>query len=205
MKLVIASKNVHKIREIRAMLKPYPSWDVYSLIDFPDYIPPEETATTFEGNAVLKATHAAIATGAWALADDSGLVVPALNGAPGVYSARYAGEKATDKDNRVKLLKEMQGIKDVNRNAYYSCCLALASPEELKKTVCAQCEGTILEKERGGQGFGYDSLFMKHDYNKTFAELEEEVKNRISHRRKALDKMLITLEQLAEELSETPG
>jgi len=115
MKLVIASNNVHKIREIRAMLKGQSLWDIYSLIDFPDYHPPEETGETFEENAILKATHAAKALGAWVIADDSGLVVPALNNEPGVRSARYAGENATDKDNRKKLLAAMQSLKGLDR------------------------------------------------------------------------------------------
>lgn len=203
MKLVIASKNVHKIREIRAILKGNPHWDLYSLIDFPGYIPPEETGETFEDNAILKAIHAGRTLNAWALADDSGLVVPSLGDKPGIFSARYAGEEATDRDNRKKLLKEMEGLKGSRRDAYYACAMALASPEKLEKIVTAHCEGAILEEERGGGGFGYDPLFKKHDYNKTFAELEEEVKNRISHRRKALDKMIITLESIAEQLSES--
>lgn len=193
MKLVIASKNKHKIRELRAMLKTKAKWDLYSLIDFPEYHPPEETGASFEENAILKATHAAKTLGEWVLADDSGLVVPALMGAPGVYSARYAGNKATDKDNRKKLLQEMLPLKEQERAAYFECCIAIASPSGLEKCVCARCEGTIAEKEQGSQGFGYDSLFKKHDYNKTFAELDEETKNRISHRRKALDKILLFL------------
>lgn len=205
MKLVIASRNVHKIREIRAMLKGIGAWDLYSLIDFSDYIPPEEMGETFEENATAKALHAANALDAWVLADDSGLVVPALDGKPGVYSARFAGEKATDKDNRKKLLEAMQGLKEEQREAYYACSLALASPEGLEKSVTAFCEGTILHSERGGQGFGYDSLFQKHDYSKSFAELEEAMKNRISHRRKALDRMIITLEALSEKLAEIPS
>lgn len=203
MKLVIASKNVHKIRELRAMLKGDSHWDLYSLIDFPDYVPPEETGGTFEENAILKATHAAKALDAFALADDSGLVIPALGGEPGLHSARYAGLQATDKDNRKKLLEAMKSLKGNSRDGYYACSMALASPESLEKVVTARCEGAILDEEIGGGGFGYDPLFKKHDYNKTFAELEEEVKNRISHRRKALDKMLITLETLSEELSES--
>lgn len=203
MKLVIASKNVHKIRELRSMLKAVPLWDLYSLIDFPQYTPPEETGSTFEENAILKAEGAAKALDAWVLADDSGLVVPALGGAPGVYSARYGGQEATDKENRKKLLQKMQGMKEENRDAYFECAMALASPDGVRKVVTARCEGTIVDAERGGQGFGYDPLFQKHDYSKTFAELEEATKNRISHRRKALDRMLGVLEIVAEELSES--
>jgi len=197
MKLIIASRNIHKIREIRAMLKNSPKWDLFSLIDFPDYEPPEETGTTFIENSELKALHAARTLGAWAIADDSGLVVPALDQAPGVRSARYAGERATDKENRKKLLKEMEHLQEDDRAAYYECAMSVASPEGIEKSVSARCEGSITSTERGSQGFGYDSLFMKHDYSKTFAELEEEMKNRVSHRRKALDKILLFLENRA--------
>lgn len=203
MKLVIASHNVHKIREFRSILKSVGEFDIYSLLDYPDYTPPAETGVTFEENAILKATSAAKALDAYVLADDSGLVVPVLKGAPGVYSARYAGKDATDKDNRKKLLDALGNYQDEDRDAYFECCIALASPNGLEKCVSARCEGRILYKERGGQGFGYDSLFIKHEYNKTFAELEEEVKNRVSHRRKALDKILVTLESIAKELAET--
>lgn len=194
MKLIIASRNVHKIREIRAILKEKNKWDLYSLIDFPEYKPPAEIGETFEENAILKATHAAKALDALVLSDDSGLVIPALKGAPGVRSARFAGENATDKDNRKKLLEAMKHLKKEERSGYYECYMALASPDGLEKCVSGRCEGLITESEVGGQGFGYDCIFKKHDYNKTFAQLEEEVKNRISHRRKALDKILIHLE-----------
>ncbi len=194
--LVIASTNMHKIREFRAMLKPNPRFDILSLCDFPQYVPPEETGTTFEENAALKAEHAAKTLGRWVIADDSGLVVPALSGAPGVYSARYAGKDATDADNRKKLLEQMQHLLDDDRSAYYECCIVLASPAGVKKCTRGTCEGTLLSQERGGSGFGYDPLFIKHGYSKTFAEMEESTKNRISHRRKALDKILLSIEAL---------
>jgi XTP/dITP diphosphohydrolase len=196
--LLIATQNGHKIREIRALLKPLKRFDIYSLLDFSDYIPPPETGDTFEANAVSKALHAAKTLGKWALADDSGLVVPALGGEPGIYSARYAGENASDKDNRKKLLKKMEGLKGERRFAYFECCIALASPQGIRKVATGYCEGMVTEEERGGNGFGYDPLFIKHDYNQTFAELGELVKNQISHRAKALDKMLITFESLAQ-------
>ncbi len=194
--LVIASTNIHKIREIKAILSQFYRFDILSLRDFPDYKPPEESGTSFKENAVLKAVVAAKVLNQWTLADDSGLVVPALGGAPGVFSARYAGEKATDADNRKKLLLNMRHLADQDRTAYFECCVALASPAGEAKTVTATCEGSILQTERGGSGFGYDPLFVKHEYNKTFAELEEATKNRISHRRKALDKILLSLESL---------
>ncbi len=194
--LVIASANVHKVRELRNMLKPYPRIDLLSLCDFPNYVSPEETGGTFEENASLKAVAAAKALGRWVLADDSGLVVPALGGAPGVFSARYAGGHASDLDNRKKLLEEMQHLMDDDRQAFYECAIALASPEGLKKCTKGTCEGLLLTKDRGGSGFGYDPLFIKHGYSKTFAELGESVKNRISHRRKALDKIIPMLESV---------
>ena len=196
MHLVIASHNVHKIREFRAMLKHLKHIDFLSLIDFPDYTPPEETGATFEENAILKATHAAKALNAWAIADDSGLIVPALNGAPGVFSRRYAGEHATDKDNRIKLLAEMRAIDAPFRQGVFECWIALASPEGLKKCVKGAGEGMIKQEDRGNLGFGYDSIFIKYEYGKTFAELEEDTKNRISHRRKALDKIVPLIESL---------
>jgi len=194
--LVIASTNIHKIREFRAMLKSFPRFDLLSLCDFPQYVPPEETGQTFEENAVLKAVHASKTLHRWVIADDSGLVVPALNGAPGIYSARYAGNNATDLDHRKKLLEQMRHLLEEDRNAYYECCIAVASPTGMKKCTRGTCEGTLLSQERGGSGFGYDPLFVKHGYNKSFAELEESTKNRISHRRKALDKILLSIGSL---------
>lgn len=194
--LVIASTNMHKVREFRTMLKPLGRFDLLSLADFPQYVPPEEVGKTFEENATLKAVHAAKELNRWVLADDSGLVVPALNGAPGVFSARYAGNDATDLENRKKLLEEMQHLMDEDRQAFFECSIALASPAGVKKCVKGTCEGVLLTKDRGGAGFGYDPLFIKHGYSKTFAELGESVKNRVSHRRKALDKIISSFESL---------
>ncbi len=196
MKLVIASTNMHKIREFRSMLKSLKTVDIYSLVDFPHYVPPYEDGRTFEENATLKAEHAAKALGCWTIADDSGLVVPALKGDPGVYSARYAGPSATDKENCQKLLLAMKDLHDTDRCAYLECCIVLASPKGVEKQVKAICEGMIDNKESGRNGFGYDTVFRKYEYSKTFADLEEETKNRISHRRKAFDKILISLESI---------
>lgn len=198
MEIVIATTNVHKIREYREMLKPYPRFDVISLLNFPDYVQPEETGATFEDNAILKAKHASETLNKVVVADDSGLVVPALGGAPGVISRRYAGEDATDAENRLKLLKELQGKKEHERTAYFDCWLALATPKGVLKCVNGRCEGLILTEERGRNGFGYDSLFIKYDYDKTFAEIDEVTKNKISHRRKAFEKLLLVLETMPE-------
>ncbi|MCB1111636.1 MAG: RdgB/HAM1 family non-canonical purine NTP pyrophosphatase [Chlamydiales bacterium] len=196
MEIVIASRNVHKIREFREMFGNLEGVDFTSLLDYPEYEAPAETGKTFKENALIKAKHAAAKLNKWVLADDSGLVVPTLNGAPGVISRRYAGDDATDAENRAKLLESMHGFEDLKRAAYYECCLVLAGPEIVKKEVTGICEGMITESEKGSNGFGYDSIFIKHDYDKTFGELEENTKNRVSHRRKAVDKMLPTIETL---------
>ncbi len=198
MEIVIASTNVHKIREFRSLLKTLKHFDVLSLLDFPSYTPLEETGSTFEEIVSSKAVHAAKALGKWVLADDSGLTVPALQGRPGIRSARYAGEHATDLENCKKLLSEMQSLQESGRFAYFECWIAIASPEGLQKVEKGVCEGMIIEQARGRHGFGYDTLFRKHEYSKTFAELDESIKNRISHRRKAFDKISLYLETLEE-------
>jgi XTP/dITP diphosphohydrolase len=194
MEIVLATSNLHKLREFKNMLKAFSHIDLLSLNQFSDYPIPEETGITFKENAILKAETAAKALNKWVLADDSGLVVPSLNGAPGVYSARYAGIGVTDADNRKKLLKAMHNLRDLERSAYFECAIALASPTGLKKCVTGICEGHIIDEERGNNGFGYDPLFVKNDYEKTFAELDEQTKNRISHRRKALERLMTFLE-----------
>ena len=202
LQIVLASGNLHKVREFKGMLRMFPSMkglDVLSLKDFPQYTAPPETGSTFKENCLLKGEHAAKTLGKLVLADDSGLVVPALGGHPGVDSAYYAGKSATDKDNRQKLLKEMKNLHGNGRDAYFECYLALVSPERILKETSAVCEGSIIEEEKGGSGFGYDPLFLKHDYRKTFAELDETVKNQVSHRRKALEKLIPYLEQLLKE------
>ena len=189
MELVLATHNLHKILEFKAMLKEIKGLEVLSLRDFPDYVPPEETGATFEENATLKALTAAQALKKRVLADDSGLVVPSLEGEPGVFSSRYAGAHATDKENRMKLVKKLQELPESKRAAYFQCCLVLATPEGIEKIVNGFCEGSLQLEEKGRNGFGYDSLFVKYDYKKTLAELDGETKNKISHRRKALDKL----------------
>lgn len=194
--LIIATTNVHKLRELREMLKPFQQFDILSLINFPDYVPPEETGSTFEENALLKAEHAAKALNKLVLADDAGLVVPILNGAPGLLSRRYAGEDATDAENRQKLLQALSGKNDLERAAYCICCLAISDGKTFQKHFTGRCEGKIAKEERGRHGFGYDPIFIKHDYDKTFGEIDDQVKNRISHRRKAFEKASLVLETL---------
>lgn len=196
MKILLASHNVHKLREFREMFKMSKGLDLYSLLDFPNYKAPEETGETFMDNAILKATHASKELNMLAIADDSGLVVPKINNLPGVKSHRFACEDPTDQENRTKLLDMMKGLDGDDRSAYFECAIAVAKPEGLHKTVHATVEGFITTEEKGRSGFGYDSLFIKHDYDKTFAELDEATKNRVSHRRKAFEKLLLVLESM---------
>lgn len=204
MKLIIASHNLHKILEIRTVLKKLGRrLDLLSLIDFPGYEAPDETGSSFEENARIKAIHASKTLGEYVLADDSGLVVPALNGEPGVYSARYAGHDASDKENRQKLIERMKHLIDENRSAYYTSVMVLASPEKEIKIASGIAEGRILISERGSHGFGYDSLFVKEGYSSSFAEMPENIKYEISHRRKALEKVMPSIEMLL--LKEIPN
>jgi XTP/dITP diphosphohydrolase len=186
-----------KFRELRDMLREVDDGvEFLSLQHFPNYKAPPENGTTFEENAVLKATDAARQLNHLALSDDSGLVVPALDDEPGVYSARYAGPNATDADNRKHLLANMRHLTDLQRQAYFACGLAVADPSGLLLYEESHVEGEILTEQRGSGGFGYDPLFLKHGYSHTFAELDEATKNRVSHRRKAIDRIAPRLSNL---------
>lgn len=196
MDIILVTTNLHKLREFKEMFKRLTRLQLSSLHPFPDYTPPEETGATFKENAALKASHAAKELQSWVLADDSGLVVPALKGQPGVHSRRWAGLHATDLENCQKLLREMEGFEGETRVAYFECALAVASPDGSVKCFEGSCEGRIATELRGRHGFGYDPLFIKTDYEKTYAELDESIKNRISHRRKAFDRLLPFLESL---------
>ncbi|CDR34496.1 RdgB/HAM1 family non-canonical purine NTP pyrophosphatase [Criblamydia sequanensis] len=193
MKIILATSNLHKIREFREMFANLSEIDWLSLLNYPNYKLPEETGSTFEENSAIKALHGASHLNEWVLADDSGLVVPSLGKEPGIFSKRYAGLNANDNENRKKLLEKLSEKKDIERNAYFQCSLTLANKEGVKKTVTSIVEGYIAHEEKGRNGFGYDSLFIKHDYNQTFGELDPKVKSRISHRRKAFEKLLPTL------------
>ena len=181
--LILATTNTNKVKEFQEMLKDFPI-EIRSLADFGPLPEAIEDGETFDDNAYKKAIHTAKILGFPAIADDSGLVVEALNGAPGVYSARYAGEKATDKENVDKLLQDMQGIK--NRRAAFQCVLSIAVPSGPALTYEGRCEGVLLEERRGETGFGYDPIFYFEDLGKTFAECTMEEKNKVSHRGKAL-------------------
>jgi len=185
--LVLATGNEGKIREIEALLKDLPL-KILTVKDFPEVEPPEEVGESFFDNAFLKARHWALATGRLALADDSGIEVDALGGAPGVRSARYAGPEATDEDNIRKLLEEMKGVPWENRTARFRCVIIVYHPSGRWLKAEGVWEGLIAEAPRGDHGFGYDPIFLpvEFDFKKTAAELAPEVKNRFSHRGRAL-------------------
>ena len=183
-KIVVGTRNAGKIREIQRALADCP-FEIVGLPD--DGIPDvEETGVTFQENAILKARQYCQSTGEYCLADDSGLEVDALGGEPGVYSARYAGEGASDTDNNQKLLKALQQVPPAKRTARFRSVLALAGPDGSLLLTEGACEGIILADARGTGGFGYDPLFFMPDHEKTLAEMTVEEKNRISHRGNAL-------------------
>ncbi len=202
--LVLATRNEGKIAEFKHLVADF-DIEIMSLKDFGPIPPVIEDGETFEDNAVKKAHFTAKVLGFPALADDSGLMVKALGGMPGVHSARYAGEDATDEANNLKLLKAMEG--EVNREAAFMCIIAIAVPMGPALIYEATCEGVIAQELTGSKGFGYDPLFYYPSLGKTFAELTTEEKNQVSHRGKAMaelksefSKVLIWLGQrLAEE------
>jgi XTP/dITP diphosphohydrolase len=183
MKILIASRNAHKIQEIREIFA-LPGVEWVSTAAFPDLADVVEDGDTFEANAIKKATELAQATGLWALADDSGLEVTALGNAPGVYSARYAGEPCNHANNNAKLLRELAGKTD--RSARFRCVAALSDPAGRAETVSGSCPGRIIAALRGAQGFGYDPLFVPDGFEATFAEMGSEQKNKLSHRGRAM-------------------
>jgi XTP/dITP diphosphohydrolase len=181
MRIVCASANPHKVEELARLL---PSW--VELVPRPSDIGDiDEDAPTLEGNAIIKAVEIANHASEWAIADDTGLEVEALNGAPGVRSARFAGEQATDAENRALLLAKLDGI--TNRSARFRTVVALVSSKGDIHFVGGECAGTIAESERGDSGFGYDSLFVPTDGDgRTFAEMSGAEKDAVSHRGRAL-------------------
>lgn len=187
MKLAIATNNAHKLDEIRAILGN--SFDeLLSLKDLGMDVDVEETGTTLEENSLLKARTICDICKMPTLADDTGLMVDALDGAPGVYSARYAGQAHDDKANRVLLLKNLDGKS--NRRAHFATVITICYPNGDFITSSGRVEGSILHEERGTEGFGYDSLFYSDELKKTFAEASQQEKNSVSHRGRALMAML---------------
>lgn len=184
-KILIATKNQHKLEEFKEILGR--KYEILSLFDFPEIPEIEETGTTFEANALLKARTLFKATGQMTISDDSGLVVEALNGAPGIYSARYAGSKSNDADNRKLLLKNMDGV--THRNAYFECSIALIDSDS-EHIFNGRLHGEIGSVEKGQNGFGYDPLFIPTNDTRSLAEYESSEKNKISHRALASQKLI---------------
>lgn len=180
-RLLIATKNAHKTSEIRAILGD--GWLVEDLTAHPEIPAPDETGPTFIENASIKAIAASLMFPDYVLADDSGLEVDALGGAPGVQSARYSGPTATDASNRARLLKELSGAESPAR---FRCVMAIARQGKVLGTFSGTVEGRIISGERGGGGFGYDPLFIPAGFSETFGELSSEIKNGLSHRGRAL-------------------
>ncbi len=185
MKIVVATRNKKKLEELKRLMKDI-DIELLSLEDFPQTEEVVEDGKTFEDNAIKKALQIAKATGLPAIADDSGLVVDSLAGAPGVYSARYAGEPADDKKNIERLLREMASIPEHKRQAHFICVIALATPEGELKTFTGRVDGIITKEPRGEGGFGYDPVFQPEGLNRTFAEISGEEKDSMSHRMKAI-------------------
>lgn len=181
-KLLIATRNAHKLAEIRDML---PGIEIIGTDGYPDVADPEETGTTFEANAIIKAEAWSRATGLPALADDSGLEVDALDGAPGIHSARYAGTHGDTAANNAKLLAALQGLPAAQRTARFVCALALSLPGAPTRTLRGTCEGTIIDTLSGTGGFGYDPLFVPQGYTESFGTLPATVKASLSHRARA--------------------
>ena len=199
--LLIGTRNPGKVKEITSILEDS-GWSLCSLAEFDDAESPEENGETYSDNAILKARSYALATGLCALADDSGLEVAALDGAPGVFSARYAGESTSDADRRELLLSELAKTEDKDRRALFVAVVVIAAPDGTVLNVSEGiCEGTITFSPRGHGGFGYDPLFIPHGYDQTFAELPQDVKNSISHRALALIKTRQFLESFNPENS----
>ncbi len=191
--IVLATRNAGKVKEFQGLLKDFPV-EIRSLNDFGPIPEVEEDGDTFDDNAYKKAIFTARVLGLPAISDDSGLVVETLDGAPGVKSARYAGEKATDQDNIEKLLQEMEGEK--NRKAAFECVISLAVPSGPALTYEGRCEGEITTAPQGEGGFGYDPVFYYPPLAKTFAQLSMEEKNRVSHRGLALQELAAEFEKV---------
>ncbi|MDR1159876.1 MAG: XTP/dITP diphosphatase [Syntrophomonadaceae bacterium] len=194
-KLLLATSNEHKKKELKAILR-YEGVEILTLEDIGKNLPPViEDGESFAENAAKKARLTAAASGCVCLADDSGLQVEALKGQPGVYSARFAGEKANDEENNAKLLTMIQYFRGEQRKAEFVCVIAVSDPDGMVKTVRGVCPGHINDKPLGKNGFGYDPLFIPQGYSRTFAQLSETEKNVISHRAKALKEVYYLLKE----------
>jgi XTP/dITP diphosphohydrolase len=195
--VIIATKNPGKAKEFEKIFASR-GVAVRTLLDFPELPEVEETGSTFEENAVLKAEKISKALNKMVIGDDSGLIVDALGGKPGIYSARYAGEPKNDQKNIEKVLSELKGVEEESRTARFYCALAVAIPGQETYTVSGTCEGRILEEPRGSNGFGYDPIFYVPEKGVSMAELSSNEKNQISHRANALKKLDSELDSILE-------
>jgi XTP/dITP diphosphohydrolase len=194
--LVVGTRNPKKRVELLEILSDLPI-ELRDLTAYPNAPEVEEDGATFEENARKKAVVLARALGEWVLGEDSGLVVPALKGRPGVYSARYAGKQGDDEANNERLLAELAPLPDDARSAYYVCTAALADPTgEVKAVVEGRCHGVIIKERRGKGGFGYDPMFLIPEYHRTFGELSATVKHALSHRGRALAQLRPVIRRL---------
>lgn len=195
--IILATRNRKKAEEVKRILS-VPDTKILTLDDFPECPEVIEDRDTFEGNALKKASVIAQCTGLTAIADDSGLEVDALNGAPGVFSARYAGDNATDNDNIIKLLRETMHVPDGKRTARFVCCIALAFPDSRQKSFFGYVHGIIGRFPKGDMGFGYDPIFYPDGSDLTFADMTSSEKDSLSHRKEALEKLKKYLQTLAD-------
>ncbi|MGD7044156.1 XTP/dITP diphosphatase [Jeotgalibacillus proteolyticus] len=187
-KVLIATANKGKANEFKNLFAPL-GFEVTTLLDYPEMDDIEETGETFEENAILKAEAASSQFNVLAIADDSGLLIDALNGEPGVYSARYAGKEKNDEENIKKVLQNLQGVPFHERTARFHCTLAISIPGKETFTVTGECEGRITNEKIGEGGFGYDPIFWIEDQSRTLAQMSGEEKSAISHRGNALKKL----------------
>jgi XTP/dITP diphosphohydrolase len=196
---VLGSRNPGKAREIAALLDPF-GIDIRSLNEFPDVPDVVEDGVSFAENAAKKASETAIVLNRWVIAEDSGLAVDALDGAPGIFSARFSGEAATDERNNQKLLAELADVPPEKRGAKYVCHVAVSDPSgNVKLNVERECRGRISTEARGSNGFGYDPYFLIPEYHLTFGELSPLVKKVLSHRARAMRELMGSLRRLVEE------
>ncbi len=198
--IVLASRNAKKAAEIEVLLKGV-GVSVRPVSEFPSATEVDEDGDSFKANAEKKASQVARQTGHWAIGEDSGLSVDALKGAPGIYSARFSGEGATDESNNLHLQKQLEGVADAKRGAHYTCHVALADPNgAIRLNVERYCNGVIIREPRGTNGFGYDPYFLIREYGKTFGELSPVVKKSISHRARAFNEFVPGLVPLLDEI-----
>lgn len=191
--IVVATRNSGKVSELEKLFSALPV-QLKNLNEFSNIIEPEETGATFSENAILKAQSYALQTGFWSLADDSGLEVEALDGAPGIFSARYAGENASDREKIAKLLHELNETQNPNRAARFVCAMAVADETgKIKHLSEGVCKGKIAWHPSGTNGFGYDPIFIPDDFEQTFGELSADVKQKLSHRAQAAQHLIAFL------------